>query len=645
MNPTTSKTNNSILVAYLSTEAATLPHIESNSNVIPFDDDCRCISKLLSTTDKFIYFIVSASIGKYVIPLIHDHQCIECIYVYTPDTEPKIEWLNSYPKIQGTWSVIQQLQVQLNADIISNSQQHVFQPFIWNSLFSTIYSQDPNTKSTVYHLKNKKPRCIWEATVIAKLQCPDLVLSCPNSRTLVFKNFDDVTSCSRFISEEKRTVLLIVSDSSLSLPDLERMYQIKTLQAMYIWSRTCTIHSSSSENRVVHGIFTDIDNLRQRLIDDICFYRQAKLRSFPFVTYKSIDMDRFILPQLDEKQNQFLSIYFLSNIFSEIPESSNVSIGSEDNAREAIKYLSRLVNKFDISELLPDLLNLRRRISKLYDSQFVSPQCVYRADVLSSEDLHILRKNYNCIFMSNTYMLTTKSLLTARTISRNIAGTGLNAAVFKIEITKNTRLFDLREDNCILFPFGSTFRICSIDQAPDGVWYVKLNCNIDHELEVVIQQLQYEVDQSLSWLTFGRFLCALKFMNEAKEYYKICLRTLADDPSDASVIHHHLGILHASNKEDLRAYFHMRKALRFPQPTIQEVLHRGQSSVNEETHDSSVDQSIILGNIADINHKMGRHEAALDFYEKALATIGDQKYRRQYQYKRNILKNMLRPHS
>ena len=396
---------------------------------------------------------------------------------------------------------------------------------------------------------------------------------------------------------------------------------------------------------MVHGIFTDIDKLRQRLIHDIYLYRQTKLRSFPFVTYQSVDMDRLILPELEKHQRRFLSIYFLSHVFSEIPKSSCVSVSTEKHSWNDIKYFSRSVEGPEISLNLPELLNLRRRISELSDSEFVYPQVVYHADVVSSEDLDFLRKSCNQIFMSNTYMLTTKSLLSARTISRNIVGTGLNAILFVIELTKTTKLFDLRENNCLLFPFGSMFRICSIDQAPDGVWYVRLNHTIEQELEVVIEQLQFEVDQSLSWLTMGRFLCAFRFNNDAKEYYKFCLDVLGDDPSHTSSLHYHLGMLYATNKEDIRAYFHMKKALKLAQPTIQQALHRDLPWRDQIPHSSTLDQSMIFGNIADINHRMGKHEIALEFYEKALAASTDQNFRRRFQYKHDILKKMLKPPS
>jgi tetratricopeptide (TPR) repeat protein len=234
--------------------------------------------------------------------------------------------------------------------------------------------------------------------------------------------------------------------------------------------------------------------------------------------------------------------------------------------------------------------------------------------------------------------------MSARTLSRHNANTGLNAILFEIEIIQRTTLFDFHDDNYLLFPVGSTFRVCSIDQAPDGVWYIKLNHTVEQDLEVVIQQLQYEVNYSLNWLTFGHFLRRLNLVNEATEYYNFWLRTLATDHPDIFSIHYHLGILYAEIKEDSKALHHMNEVLQFSQPIIKEIPRCDPQVIEtEELYRLPVNQSMIFGNIADIHDKMGKHNKALEFYEKALAITTDQRYRRKFHYKHNTLKNMLEP--
>jgi tetratricopeptide (TPR) repeat protein len=205
-------------------------------------------------------------------------------------------------------------------------------------------------------------------------------------------------------------------------------------------------------------------------------------------------------------------------------------------------------------------------------------------------------------------------------------------------------MFHLQENNYLFFPFGSTFRICSIDQSLDGVWYVKLIYTIDKDLQIVKEQLEYEVNQPLNWLTFGHFLRVLKLIDEAKEYYSFWLRTLSIDHPDLISIHHHLGIFYAEINEDSKALDHMNKVLQFTRPIISEVPHHDQHfGKDEECITSTVNQTTIFANIADIYNKIGKHQMALEFYEKALVTTTDQRYRRQFQYKHRILTNKLNP--
>jgi tetratricopeptide (TPR) repeat protein len=228
-------------------------------------------------------------------------------------------------------------------------------------------------------------------------------------------------------------------------------------------------------------------------------------------------------------------------------------------------------------------------------------------------------------------------------VARHNADTGLNAVLFEIEVTQSTKVFDFHEDNCLLFPVGSTFHISSIDRALDGVWYVKLIYTIEQDLPVIIEQLQYEVDQPLNWLTFGHFLRALELEDEAKGYYNFWLRTLV--VPDKFSIHHHLGMLHAEIGEDLTALDHMNEVLGSDQPINNEVKHYDQQFVETEARNilSSVDLSTLFGNIADIHYIQNEHDKALDFYEKALRETTDQQCRRDFQYKHNVLKKMLRP--
>jgi hypothetical protein len=202
---------------------------------------------------------------------------------------------------------MQQLETQLKLDINSQSKQCSFQPISWNCLFHKICSQNPNEKEFIHLFKGNNCENISETIVIATLECKDFVLSHPNTQRILIKTFDDVKHYEDFITAENRTVFLIVSDPNI--PSFSR------LQALYMWSKSCATSVSSSYNPRMRGVFTEANHLLERLVDDICFYRQAKLHFFSFSIFQSIDMSHLILPQLNEQENHFLSIYFLSPPF------------------------------------------------------------------------------------------------------------------------------------------------------------------------------------------------------------------------------------------------------------------------------------------------------------------------------------------
>jgi hypothetical protein len=633
-----------IIKIYYSTDVAILSSVKVSPAVMLLNDDCLCVSQILSINDKFIYFVISAFAGKYVIPLIHNHRCVEYIYVYTLDNEAKPEWLSLYPKIRGSWNVMQDLEKQLNMDISSNLKQRAFQSITWNSLLSQICLQNLNEELLIQISMKDEPEILLEPVIIAALQCSDLAISHPNQKSVLIQNFDDMTQCMDFILRETRSVFLIVSVTCIPLFDFQRFSRFDKLQAIYVWSKSLTTSISFFQSSVIHGMFTEVDKLLKCLAEDICFFRQIKLRSFSFVTFKSIDMSQRISSQSNDEQNKFLRVYLLSKILSQMPEIVNHPVCSAEDSLQNIKYIMRLINMCRLSASLPDLLYIQRHITNSYKEQFVYPQVVYHADTVSTENLLILRQSCNQIFSNSTYIWATKSLMSARTVSRRIANTGLNAVLYEIETTQRTELFDFHIENYLLFPMGSTFRICSIDQAPDGVWYVKLNYTIEQDLEIIIQQLQYEVEQPLNWLTFGHFLQHLNFVDEAKEYYNFWLRILNVDHPDICSIHHHLGILHAVNKEDSEAIEHMTTVLQLSRPINNEtVSHKSPSSKDEGSYTLPINQGVIFGNIADMYDKLREHAKALEFYEKALAITTDQRCRRQFHCKYNILKNMLKP--
>ncbi|CAF5009029.1 unnamed protein product, partial [Rotaria sp. Silwood1] len=111
-----------------------------------------------------------------------------------------------------------------------------------------------------------------------------------------------------------------------------------------------------------------------------------------------------------------------------------------------------------------------------------------------------------------------------------------------------------------MFRFGSIFRIRSIDLAPDSVRYARLRY-ADTEFQLIQERLQLQVGGQLTWLTPGKYLCALNHSNAAKSYYQYLINALPENHEALPSIHNNTGLIYAQLGEDETALKHYEVAI------------------------------------------------------------------------------------
>ncbi|CAF4401715.1 unnamed protein product, partial [Rotaria magnacalcarata] len=95
-------------------------HEYNNVSIETFDDECACIAKILSVQDKLIYAIAPTYLDDFVIPLTHNHRCVEKIYTYQPSEDQSPTYcIREYPKICGNGLSIDLLMNQITEDMNS----------------------------------------------------------------------------------------------------------------------------------------------------------------------------------------------------------------------------------------------------------------------------------------------------------------------------------------------------------------------------------------------------------------------------------------------------------------------------------------------------------------------------------------------
>ncbi|CAF1485456.1 unnamed protein product, partial [Didymodactylos carnosus] len=84
------------------------------------DDECKCIAQINLINNKKVCLMITLNFSEYVIPLIHEQQHIQFIYIYQ-DYQDKFEknqkWMKSYRKIRGLFIIKDDLITALNKDI------------------------------------------------------------------------------------------------------------------------------------------------------------------------------------------------------------------------------------------------------------------------------------------------------------------------------------------------------------------------------------------------------------------------------------------------------------------------------------------------------------------------------------------------
>ncbi|CAF1654680.1 unnamed protein product [Rotaria magnacalcarata] len=75
--------------------------------ILPFFDVNRCIDFILETKNEKIFLVVSGSLGETLVPIIHDYEQIDSIYIYCENKNKHEKWANEIKKIKGVFQALE----------------------------------------------------------------------------------------------------------------------------------------------------------------------------------------------------------------------------------------------------------------------------------------------------------------------------------------------------------------------------------------------------------------------------------------------------------------------------------------------------------------------------------------------------------
>ncbi|CAF3935302.1 unnamed protein product [Rotaria sp. Silwood1] len=499
--------------------------------------------------------------------------------------------------------------------------------------------------------------------------CDDYFLFSTVSNSSCLKEFTDIGNCIKFITEQSQTEIFLVISGKTATTALETILNFRQIHAVYYFRPSDIKYPT--DRRKLSGIFNNSEDLAKQLNKDISFFREQHFHTSRIDVLTIIDHQKELIPQLNEKQIDFIKFQLFIDILQQTPI---VEITSEDIvqkcnqlfARTTSKQQSNLnvhmlctdneqLNSFaqypDFSQVVLRLHQLNEPLNlfilqkqlvdiqqRVLESTAVSvPLTVYLTKIISKDDLELIHSSCGGFINVGIFLLGTKSLLTARDIARKAVNNGLISVLFEIGIVDDIHLLTIDSDR-VVFRLGAIFHVESVNLAPDGVRYVRIKYS-DSQYQIIKKQIQLEAGVKLSWLTFGNYLYFLNRFEQAINYYNYLLDKLPPEHTDRSSIYNNMGLIYAlSNKKDDAKKLY-DKALKCAKP-ISSV------AVNDESDDEYYSQmpvaditlpetithrSTIFGTIGDSYYKTNQFKLALDYYKKALESSNEPQCHSYYQ--------------
>ena len=639
-------------IIYLAKDKTSLKKRNSGitEKIKPFTDECSCMSHILSTTGKMIYFVISATMAKTVIPLIHDYLCVEHIYIETNNNNTEnSNWKYSFSKLRGSWPSIEEIWNEVEKDILmieADSSNWADNTDIFGHLWTQqILTSTTSLTADEINQADEEPIII----ILCTIQPIPFRLNNDSIETHVFTVTEDYH---RFMNEQKISgvFLVIIDDDDTKFDDIETLTKYDIVHGVYLFLLNNIYNTehkliSPYEHIKTNGIFYLEHDLSVQLTEDICFFRQT-LTNTPRMSILKIECD--ILSTLDEKKTTFLSFQFFTAAFKQlcsapdvppkiseyiIKNSMDLSSDLYENNIQLTSTIDRIIKQFNPDMLLKASSHFGFINEYLESSlQKICPlsMTIYRAQLVSTKDLKTIQSSKNCLLALHTLVFTSRSYSSTKRICRQATKLGLTTVLFEINIPKGAPLTYLDSDT-IAFPISTIFKIVSTAKAPDNIIHIQMEL-ADSSMYIIREQLSNTVGGHITWLTFGNYLARIKQFDAAEKYFNYFLETIPLDTQQRAAIYNNLGavyLLMDGKREDSSDCLQKARDLigsNKVKADEREIKHsKRELEVNNEA-----EQYVKL---AEEHEQENDYIYACFFYEKALQFITDPVARNNYQLK------------
>jgi tetratricopeptide (TPR) repeat protein len=289
-----------------------------------------------------------------------------------------------------------------------------------------------------------------------------------------------------------------------------------------------------------------------------------------------------------------------------------------------------------------------------------SPVCVYRAQLMSKDEIQMLKDTVGEFISINSFFSTSLNrdlaifYLTDSSFSNN-----LERVFFQITADpqiNNTKPFSnlsslshFPNEDEVLFMIGTIFRINQIVYNNDGIWNVQLMLysDNDNQLQLLFKHMRNELGNGkINLLTLGHVLHQMGKLDDAEKCVCSLLTRLSDDHPDIGNVYHVLGMV-TNSKGDYesslkwynKAFEVWSRTLESYHPTIASI-HISIGNVYQEKDDfvqaleayeraliifmkafgeDHLDVATCFNNISIIHQKNEKYSEALGYHQKVLS--------------------------
>ncbi len=291
--------------------------------------------------------------------------------------------------------------------------------------------------------------------------------------------------------------------------------------------------------------------------------------------------------------------------------------------RESFLYqqLNKALRMQNIDSIFVFRFFIRDIEKQLKDHQCTSSIRVFRGQLMSNEEMELLKESIGQLISMNSFLSTTVDRRMALSfLYSSTAPDHMQRVLFEIDadpqlegIRPFANITSLSYFSCeaeVLFMLGSIFRLISIDHSDRGIWIFRLALcgNTDPDLQALFDHMKNQHGSGeTTLLSVGLILCEMGKYDEAEKYFRRLLKEIPSDHEDIAACYHNLGNLfdHTGDYESSLDWH--RKALE----TMMRTLNPNDANIGTS-----------YNSIAAVHAKMGNYEEALESYIRAFEIWG-----------------------